>query len=114
MALVGVDGRKERWGRRKNMGAKGTRCAGRKIRRNRKGRRLTPGEKDALGINRQCVNNGIMPAEIEYERALGALPLFDVVAPRGAGGERVLGWVDRERADGLFVVRQRYARFAGC
>ena len=73
---------------------------------------VAAGEEDALGVDGERVDDRVVAREVEHERALGALPLLDVVPPRGRGRERVLGRVDRERADRLFVVRERDHRLA--
>lgn len=41
----------------------------------------TAGKEHPLGVNRERVDDGVVPAKVEHERAFRALPLFDVVTP---------------------------------
>jgi hypothetical protein len=48
-----------------------------------------------------------MPREIAHERALGALPLFDIVSTCRGRDKAVFSRVDVKRAYALLMVRQR-------
>ena len=41
----------------------------------------TAGKEHPLGVDGERVNDGVVPAKVEHERAFGAFPLFDVVTP---------------------------------
>lgn len=46
-----------------------------------KGAVVTAGKEHPLGIDGERVDDGVVPAKVEHERAFGAFPLFDVVTP---------------------------------
>ena len=79
----------------------------------RDARQRTAREKDALGIDRKCVDDCVVTRKVEDERPLGTFPFLDVVPACGAGCERVLGRVDGEGAYRLFVVGERDHGFSG-
>ena len=67
----------------------------------------TPREKDALGIDRERIDDRIVARKVEDKGALGTFPFLDIVSPSRAGCKRVLGGVDGEGADGFLVVGER-------
>lgn len=83
------------------------------------------GKHDALFIDRQGIDNGFMSGKVVHESAFGAFPLFYttvstpsrrhlLVAACGTTGKAVFGRVDRQSADGLFVVGEgRHALACG-
>ena len=79
----------------------------------REGTIVTSAEEHSLCVHTERVDNRVVPTKVEHKGALGALPLLDVVAPSGTCGEGVLGGVNSERANALFVVRERCHRLAG-
>lgn len=75
--------------------------------RGKRGQGRTAREKDTFGIDRERVDDSIVARKVEHKRALGTFPFLDIVPAGRAGCKRVLGWVDRERAYGFFVVGER-------
>lgn len=66
----------------------------------------TSGEKDALRVDGESVDDGVVSTKVEDEGPLRALPLLDVVAASGCGCEGVLRRVDRQCTNGLLMVGQ--------
>lgn len=72
----------------------------------------TAREKDALGIDSEGIDDGIVSGKVEDKCAIGAFPLLDIVPAGGARRKRVFGRVDRERTYGFFVVSEGDHGFA--
>ena len=74
----------------------------------------TGGEKDAFGVDRQGIDDSIVPTEVEDKGSLGTFPFLDVVATGGSRSEGIFDWVDRKCPNRFLVMSQREHGFAGC
>ena len=72
---------------------------------------FTGRDEHVVGVGGECVEDGVVAAQILYEFGLGQLPLFDVV---GRGGRhRVVFRMECECAHALLVIGERANGLAG-
>ena len=73
---------------------------------------LTSREENAVLVDADRIDDGVMSTEIVHESTVRASPLLDVVATRRGRSERVLCRMNGDRPDRLVVMCKRCHRFA--
>lgn len=70
----------------------------------------TTGKENAILINGERVDDGIVTREVLDKLSFGTFPFLDVVWRSRSKGE--FGWMQGESAHGFLVMRERRSRFS--